>query len=74
MYLTFLLIFSASKAWNGGLGEWPQMSMHDRIKVVQDIVASIQQKREEIANVLVFDICKTVDDALLEVGKNLSYV
>jgi hypothetical protein len=59
---------SAKSAWKNGQGEWPQMSSGDRIKVVNNIVESLKEKREEIANVLMWEICKTIDDALLEVG------
>lgn len=60
---------SASKAWNNGQGEWPQMKLEDRIAAIKKVMESIHVRRQEIANVLMWEIAKTVDDALLEVGK-----
>ena len=60
---------SAAKAWNNGQGEWPQMKLEDRISAIKNVMEAIQARREEIANVLMWEIAKTVDDALLEVGK-----
>lgn len=60
---------SAKKAWNNGQGIWPQMSLDERILAIQKVVESLKERREEIANTLMWEIAKTVDDAYAEFGK-----
>ena len=59
---------SASKAWNGGQGVWPQMSAMERINIMKNIIVSLKEKRDEIIHILVWEICKTVKDATTEFG------
>lgn len=60
---------AAKLAWNNGQGTWPQMSMEERISAILNVVESLKQERENIANVLMWEICKTAEDALQEVGQ-----
>ena len=62
-------INSAKAAWNNGQGTWPQMSINDRIQAMRKVVISLKKKREEIVNVLMWEIAKTVDDSYAEFGK-----
>ena len=54
---------AAVAAWNKGKGEWPQMSVEDRIAAMENFVAKLKEKRENIVNVLMWEICKTKADA-----------
>ena len=45
---------AASAAWDMGQGEWPQMSLAERIARVEAVVANLQEVREEIVQVLMW--------------------
>jgi glyceraldehyde-3-phosphate dehydrogenase (NADP+) len=64
---------SAVHAWNGGSGTWPQMSLSNRIAAVQTFLAELQQKREEIVNVLMWEIGKNRPDAEAEFDRTIEF-
>ena len=66
-------IESAKNAWSHGQGVWPQMSLNERILTIEKIVAALKEKRDEIANVLVWEIAKSVEDAYSEFGTYCMY-
>ena len=61
-------LISASNAWDSGQGRWPQMSSKERIVVIERVIASLREKREEIVNILMWEICKTRKDSEIEFG------
>jgi glyceraldehyde-3-phosphate dehydrogenase (NADP+) len=65
---------SAKKAWNHGQGIWPQMTMNDRIKTIENIVSSLKLKREVIINALMWEICKNHVDAALEFDRTMDFI
>ena len=64
---------SSVGAWNGGSGVWPQMSLSDRISSVQSFLAELQHKREEIVQVLMFEIGKNRKDAESEFDRTIKF-
>eukprot|EP01031_Cornospumella_fuschlensis_P028437 gene28437-34330_t len=65
---------AARAAWNGGQGIWPQMTMHDRIDAIQRLVVALKGHREEIINTLMWEICKTLQDATAEFDRTINYI
>ena len=65
---------SSSQAWNQGQGKWPQMTGQERIKAIQNVIAGLKEKREEIVNVLVWEICKTTKDAEIEFDRTIEFM
>lgn len=65
---------SAKKAWNHGQGVWPQMKLTERIQVIENIIESLKEKRDEIINVLMWDICKNRVDAALEFDRTMEFI
>lgn len=65
---------AAKAAWNNGQGTWPQMSMHDRIWAIQRLVGALKEQREHIINTLMWEICKTKDDATAEFDRTMHYI
>lgn len=59
---------SATRAWDSGQGRWPQMSSKERIVVIERVIASLRERREEIVNILMWEICKTRKDSEIEFG------
>lgn len=68
------VINSAKKAWNNGRGEWPQMTMQQRIDAIENVVISLREVRDEIINVLMWEICKTADDAAAEFDRTITFI
>lgn len=64
---------SATKAWNGGSGPWPQMSLSQRIAAVQSFLSELQHKREEIVEVLMWEIGKNRVDAESEFDRTVEF-
>lgn len=67
-------VASAKAAWKNGQGIWPQMSASERIAALERVVVALKEKREEIINVLIWEICKTADDAALEFDRTMLFI
>jgi len=65
---------SSTDAWNGGQGKWPQMSGQERIKAIRNVIIGLKEKRQEIINVLVWEICKTTHDAEIEFDRTIEFM
>lgn len=61
-------VAKAQDAWKNGQGAWPQSTLEQRITAMENVVLSLQEKRDDIINVLAWEICKTADDAAAEFG------
>ena len=69
-----IILDSAKKAWNNGRGIWPQMSPNERILALENIVISLKERRDEIINVLMWEICKSSDDAAAEFDRTMIFI
>jgi glyceraldehyde-3-phosphate dehydrogenase (NADP+) len=65
---------SAKTAWNNGQGVWPQMTANQRIEALEKVVISLKQKRDQIVNVLMWEICKSTDDAAAEFDRTMTFI
>ncbi len=61
-------VASAKAAWNKGQGTWPQMTALQRIEALERVVVSLKARRQEIVDVLMWEICKSTADAAAEFG------
>lgn len=68
------IINSAKSAWNGGRGAWTQMPVSSRIEAIQNVVKDLKKKREEIINLLMWEICKNADDAAAEFDRTMKFI
>jgi glyceraldehyde-3-phosphate dehydrogenase (NADP+) len=64
----------AKKAWNYGQGKWTQLSMEERIEAIERVVIALKSKRDEIIKVLMWEICKTSDDAAAEFDRTMLFI
>lgn len=64
----------AKKAWNRGQGVWPLMSSEERITALQNVVNKLKEKREEIIDVLQWEICKSSVDAATEFDRTMGFI
>jgi glyceraldehyde-3-phosphate dehydrogenase (NADP+) len=64
----------AKAAWKGGSGVWPQMSLADRIKAVQTFTNVLQDQRDAIIQVLMWEIGKNTNDATAEFDRTMQFI
>jgi len=67
-------LHAAVHAWNNGRGEWPTMSVKKRITSVEKFVARMQQVREEVVKLLMWEIGKSMDDSYKEFDRTVEYI
>lgn len=60
---------AAAAAWDGGQGEWPQTPLPDRIAALEKFWTVLRARRDEIVEVLQWEICKTTQDAARELDR-----
>jgi len=65
---------AACAAWNNGRGAWAQTPPAARIAKVEELVKELKPKRDEIINVLMWEICKTKADATKEFDRTMAYI
>eukprot|EP00029_Vermamoeba_vermiformis_P009901 TRINITY_DN5097_c0_g1_i1.p1 TRINITY_DN5097_c0_g1~~TRINITY_DN5097_c0_g1_i1.p1 ORF type:complete len:544 (-),score=160.22 TRINITY_DN5097_c0_g1_i1:2-1606(-) len=65
---------AAQRAFDNGRGAWPRMTTKERINCVKQFVAGLKAKREEIVNLLMWEICKTRADSEKEFDRTIVYV
>lgn len=68
------VVRAAEDAWNNGQGIWPQMTVNERILAIEKVVASLKERRDEIVNVLMWEICKSLDDARAEFDRTMIFI
>lgn len=62
---------AAVKAYDSGRGVWPRMTPKQRIDHVEKYLAGLRAKRDEIVNLLMWEICKNAADAAKEVDRTI---
>lgn len=64
----------AVRAYSNGRGEWPTMSVGERIRCVARFAAAVQEKRAEVVRLLMWEIGKSLKEAEREFDRALSYL
>ncbi len=65
---------AAVKAYDLGHGLWPTMSVTQRIEHVERFLQAMQQKRDEVVKLLMWEIGKTLKDAEKEFDRTADYI
>ncbi|MBC8041841.1 MAG: NADP-dependent glyceraldehyde-3-phosphate dehydrogenase [Rhizobacter sp.] len=65
---------AATAAYNNGRGEWPTMSVRDRITHIENFVRLMRGKREEVVRLLMWEIGKTFADSQREFDRTVDYI
>jgi aldehyde dehydrogenase (NAD+) len=68
------VLAAASNAFDRGLGLWPTMSVARRIACMQDFVRQMLAKREEIVQLLMWEIGKSLQDSYKEFDRTVEYI
>ncbi|HEY9752552.1 MAG TPA: NADP-dependent glyceraldehyde-3-phosphate dehydrogenase [Coleofasciculaceae cyanobacterium] len=65
---------AAVTAYDRGRGLWPTLTVERRIECIQNFAYRMQEKREEVVKLLMWEICKTYPDAQKEYDRTLEYI
>jgi glyceraldehyde-3-phosphate dehydrogenase (NADP+) len=65
---------SACNAFDRGKGLWPTLKVVDRIACMDKFVTQMKTKREEIVNLLMWEIGKTLSDSQKEFDRTIDYI
>lgn len=65
---------AARQAWDTGRGEWPQMSMQQRIDAIFRLVNALKERRATIVETLMWEICKNTADAAAEFDRTILFI
>jgi len=67
-------VHAAVNAFDKGKGAWPRSATEDRIKAMEKFVDGLLKKREEIVNLLMWEICKNRSASEQEVDRTIQYI
>lgn len=65
---------AACKAYGHGRGAWPMMSVEERIAHVEKFIWRMQEKRDEVVRLLMWEIGKSLKDSEKEFDRTVEYV
>lgn len=65
---------AAVTAYNRGRGVWPTLSVAQRIEHLQDFTYRMQEQRDEVVNILMWEIGKSYADSKKEFDRTLDYI
>jgi glyceraldehyde-3-phosphate dehydrogenase (NADP+) len=65
---------AALGAYDQGHGEWPMMSVAERIHHVELFLGKMREKRQEVVNLLMWEIGKTLKDSEKEFDRTCDYI
>lgn len=65
---------AAVNAYNNGRGEWPTMSVAQRIERVEKFTHEIIAKKQEVVKLIMWEIGKTYSDSTKEFDRTIEYI
>jgi acyl-CoA reductase-like NAD-dependent aldehyde dehydrogenase len=65
---------AACKAYNDGRGEWPTMSVAQRIQCVEQFVVKMLAQKEIVVKLIMWEIGKTYGDSEKEFDRTVEYI
>ncbi len=65
---------AALKAYDNGRGEWPTMSLSERIACMEQFIKKMLEKKTEIVNLLMYEIGKSLADSIKEFDRTVEYI
>ena len=65
---------AAKAAWTYGQGIWPQMTAEERIHAMTKFIDELSIRRQEIIDVLSWEICKNTADAAAEFDRTITFI
>jgi acyl-CoA reductase-like NAD-dependent aldehyde dehydrogenase len=65
---------AALAAYDNGRGEWPTMSIADRIKCMEQFIYKMSEQRALVVNLLMWEIGKSYGDSAKEFDRTIEYI
>ncbi|MBF0291227.1 MAG: NADP-dependent glyceraldehyde-3-phosphate dehydrogenase [Nitrospinae bacterium] len=65
---------SACAAYDNGQGQWPTMSVRERIGRMETFARLMKAKRDEVVKLLMWEIGKSLDDSRKEFDRTVGYI
>ena len=65
---------SAVNAYNNGAGEWPSMTVEQRINHMYQFVTEMKKKRNQVVSLLMWEIGKSLKDSEKEFDRTVKYI
>ena len=65
---------AACEAYNDGRGEWPTMSVSERIKCVENFITKMLEQKAIVVKLLMWEIGKTYADSEKEFDRTVEYI
>lgn len=65
---------AALAAYDKGQGIWPTMKVKDRIECMHSFVKKMEEKREEVVKLLMWEIGKSMPDSYKEFDRTVEYI
>ncbi len=65
---------AAVRAYNKGQGVWPMMLVAERIQHVENFLAGMREKREDVVKLLMWEIGKSRKDSEKEFDRTIDYI
>lgn len=65
---------AAVYAYDNGRGEWPTMSVADRIKCVENFTHSMLQQKDIVVKLIMWEIGKSYSDSVKEFDRTVEYI
>lgn len=65
---------AALAAYDNGRGEWPTMSVSDRIKCLETFVYKMSQQRDIVVKLIMWEIGKSYADSAKEFDRTIEYI
>ncbi len=68
------VLYAGVKAYSNGRGEWPSMTVSQRIECVEKFTQKMIQKRDEVVKLLMWEIGKSLTDSQKEFDRTVQYI
>jgi glyceraldehyde-3-phosphate dehydrogenase (NADP+) len=65
---------AAESAYSNGKGEWPSLTVEQRIASVKKFVLLMKEQREKVVNLLMWEIGKSLADSQKEFDRTVDYI
>jgi glyceraldehyde-3-phosphate dehydrogenase (NADP+) len=65
---------AATAAYNNGRGEWPTLSVADRIKCVEQFTFKMLEQRDKVIKLIMWEIGKSIADSTKEFDRTVEYI
>ena len=65
---------SAKKAFDGGNGEWPSLSLGQRVECVNDFMSRLLKRKKEITTLMMWEIAKPYKELEDEFERTVDYI